>query len=118
MTAEEKQKFRRSKRWSNFRQKMRLRYKKQDALTHKELTRTWNLHHLDMNDKHYMDLSKEDKFLPFNKDTHKFVHWLFRFYRHDPGIIQRLEAIMKLMIMYNPPRVIHHREDDDDGNYF
>lgn len=112
MTAEEKQKFRRSTRWSNFRQKMRRRYNKQDALTHKSLLRDWNLHHLDMNDKHYMDLSKEDKFLPLNKDTHKFVHWFFRFYRHDPGIIQRLEAIMKLMIMYNPPRIIHNREDD------
>ena len=112
MTDEEKKKFRRSKPWSNFRQKMRRRYNKRDALTLKELLRDWNLHHLDMNDRNYTDLSKEDKFLPVNKDTHKFIHWFFRLYRHDPGIIQRLEAIMKLMLIYNPPRRRHEAYDD------
>lgn len=112
MTDEEKKKFRRSKPWSNFRQKMRRRYNKHDALTLKPLLHDWNLHHLDMDDRHYTDLSKEDKFLPVNKDTHKFIHWLFRFYRHDPGIIQRLEAIMKLMLVYNPPRRRHEAYDD------
>lgn len=112
MTDDEKKKFRRSKIWSNFRQKMRRRYQKQDALTHKLLLRDWNLHHLDMNDKNYTDLSKEDKFLPLNKDTHKFVHWFFRLYRHDPGIIQRLEVIMKLMLIYNPSRRRHEAYED------
>lgn len=112
MTDEEKKKFRRSKPWSNFRQKMRRRYNKQDALTLKPLLRDWNLHHLDMNDRNYTDLSKEDKFLPLNKDAHKFVHWLFRLYRHDPGIIKRLEAIMQLMLIYNPPRRRHEAYDD------
>lgn len=112
MTDEEKKKFRRSKIWSNFRQKIRRRYNKQDFLTHKPLLRDWNLHHLDMNDKNYTDLSKEDKFLPLNKDTHKFVHWLFRLYRHDPGIIKRLLLIMQLMLIYNPPRRRHEAYDD------
>lgn len=112
MTDEEKKKFRRSKPWSNFRQKLRRRYNKQDVLTHKPLLRDWNLHHLDMNDKNYTDLSKEDKFLPLNKDTHKFVHWFFRLYRHDPGIIRRLEIIMKQMMIYNPPRRRHEVYED------
>ena len=112
MTEEEKKKFRRSSVWSRFRQKMRTRYHKKDFVTGKELTRTWNLHHLDMNDKNYTDLSNEDKFIPLNKDTHKFVHWFFRLYRHDPDIIKRLEAIMRLMLVYNPPRRRHEAYDD------
>ena len=112
MTEEEKKKFRRSKQWSNFRQKMRRWYQKHDALTLKPLLCDWNLHHLDMDDKNYTDLSNEDKFIPLNKDTHKFVHWFFRLYRHDPDIIKRLEAIMRLMLVYNPPRRRHEVYDD------
>ena len=49
MTDKEKQLFRRSKPWSNFRQRMRLRFDKKDYITGEDLLRDWNLHHLDMN---------------------------------------------------------------------
>lgn len=104
MTDEEKRQFRRSKPWSNFRQRMRLRFDKKDYITGEDLLRDWNLHHLDMNDKHYTDLSKPDKFLPLNRETHKFVHWLFRFYRHDRDVLRRLKFVMDMMLIYNPPR--------------
>ena len=113
MTDVEKQKFRRTSTWSNFRQKIRRKYNKKDYLTGKDLTRTWNLHHLDMDDRHYTDLSEDGKFVPLNKDTHKFVHWLFRIYRHDKDVLRRLKIIMDLMYMYNPPRRRHELREDD-----
>lgn len=112
MTQEEKVKFRRSAPWSRLRQKLRLRFHKKDFITGKDLTRTWNLHHLDMNDKNYTDLSNESKFIPLNKDTHKFIHWLFRLYRHDKSVLTRIKVVLDQMLLYNPPRRRHEAYDD------
>lgn len=113
MTRQEKKAFRLTKTWSNFRQRMRKKCGCRDMITYKELTRTWNLHHLDMKSENYTDLSNPDKFVPMNKDTHEFIHWLFRLYRHDRSIILRIKNVLDLMLMYNPPRVRHNVEDDD-----
>lgn len=113
MTQDDKRKFRRTSQWARFRQKIRIKFDKRDYITHKELTRTWNLHHLDMNDKNYTDLSKPDKFIPLNKDTHEFIHWLFRIYRHDKDIIRRIKLIMDMMLLYNPPRKRHEVREED-----
>ena len=113
MTRQEKKAFRLTKPWSNFRQRMRKRCGCKDMITGKELTRTWNLHHLDMKGENYTDLSNPDKFVPMNKDTHEFIHWLFRFYRHDRYILVRIQRVMDLMLLYNPPRVRHNVEDDE-----
>lgn len=113
MTQEEKRKFRRSQPWSRLRQKLRRKFDKQDFITRKELTRTWNLHHLDMDDRHYTDLSKEDKFIPLNKDTHEFIHWLFRLYRHDTDVLRRIKVVLDMMLLYNPPRKRHEVREED-----
>jgi len=113
MNNKEKQQFRRSTVWSRFRQKLRLMFDKKDYLTNEPLLRDWNLHHLDMNDKHYTDLSNTGKFIPVNRETHKFIHWLFRYYRHDKDVMRRLKFIMDMMLLYNPPRKRHVVREND-----
>lgn len=99
MTKEDKAKFRKSPKWKAFRKKI-YAVCPRDTITKKLLRRDWNLHHIDMNDKNYTDLSDSHKFTPLNKDTHEFVHWLFRLYRHDKCVIDRLKKLMEAMYNY------------------
>ena len=71
-----KQKFRATKKWKDFRDKIR---KKQinDPVTGQKLTRLAHLHHCDLDENHYEDLSNEDNFVFLNQATHKCIHWLF-----------------------------------------
>ena len=70
-----KRRFRASKKWKEFRD--RIRKKQQvDPVTGQKLTRMANLHHKDMYGD-YEDLRDEDKFVFLNQATHDCVHFLF-----------------------------------------
>lgn len=71
-----KKKFRTSKEWKEFRQYMRDK-QKTDPVTGQKLTRMANLHHMNLDETKYTDLSKEEDFVFLNHYTHKMVHWLF-----------------------------------------
>lgn len=72
----DKQKFRASKKWKDFRDKKRKEQVK-DPVTGAKLTRMSNLHHMDLDESHYEDISNEDNFVFLNHATHKVVHWFF-----------------------------------------
>ena len=76
MKQNDKTKFRASKKWKDFRDEMR-KEQKTDPVTGQKLTRMANLHHKDMDDSHYEDLSNKDNFVFLNQMTHKCVHFLF-----------------------------------------
>ena len=97
LTQGEKKKFRMSAEWKKFRQRMKKITGSMDWVTRKQLTKTWNLHHLDMRDKNYTDLSDITKFMPLNKDTHEFIHWLYYLYCKDEGILLRIMSVMETM---------------------
>lgn len=99
MTKDEKAKFRKTMKWKNFRKKIKEKCPR-DTITKKLLRIDWNLHHIDMRDKNYTDLSDPHKFTPLNKDTHEMIHWLFRLYRHDKQIIKRIEKLLEAMYRY------------------
>lgn len=71
-----KKNFRSSKAWKEFRDKIK---KKQinDPVTLQKLTIHANLHHMDLDEEHYMDLSNEDNFVFVNQKTHECIHYLF-----------------------------------------
>lgn len=71
-----KNKFRSSKKWKDFRDKKR-KEQKLDPVTGAKLTRMANLHHLDLDEAKYEDLSNEDNFIFLNQATHKVVHYFF-----------------------------------------
>ena len=95
-----KTKFRSTSRWKKFRQYCKKR-DKVDYITQKPLLKGFNLHHLNLNETHYQDLSDETKFVCLNKSTHEMVHWLYRYYQNDQTIIDRLEEILKQMFQIN-----------------
>jgi len=71
-----KTKFRASKEWKEFRDRMREK-QKVDPVTGAKLTRMANLHHKDLDEANYTDLSDEDDFVFVNQMTHKCIHFLF-----------------------------------------
>jgi hypothetical protein len=70
-----KRRFRASKRWKEFRDRIR---KKQvvDPVTGQKLTRLANLHHLNMYGD-YEDLRHEEDFVFLNQATHEVIHFFF-----------------------------------------
>ena len=75
-------------------------YNNKDCITNKPLRNRWNLHHLDLREENYTVL-KEERFRPLNSDTHDCVHFLYRYYKKDPFIIDRLRIILDLMVKMN-----------------
>lgn len=76
-TQKAKTKFRATKKWKDFRDRMRDKQDKKDPVTGQKLTRMSNLHHKDLDESHYEDLSEEDNFVFVNQVTHKVIHWFF-----------------------------------------
>ncbi len=93
----EKTKFRKTKRWRDFREHMKEVNNKKDFITMSKLYKTWNLHHLDP--EHY-ELLEDDRFVALNSMTHDFVEWLYKYYRKDIGVITRLVQVLQKMKDY------------------
>lgn len=84
-----KTKFRSSAVWKKFRSRLKSE-RKVDEITRKPLLKGFQLHHLDLDENHYEDISDETHFSCLNRQTHDMIHWLLRYYIADPGIIDRL----------------------------
>lgn len=93
MTKTQKANFRMSSAWKVFRSNMKKKASCIDWVTKKPLSKTWNLHHLDLRSEHYKDISDPERFMPLNEDTHEFVHWLYRYWLKDKGILDRLNLV-------------------------
>ena len=90
----EKTKFRKTKRWRDFREHMKEVSNKKDFITMSKLYKTWNLHHLDP--AHY-ELLEDERFVALNSMTHDFVEWLYKYYRKDPDVLERIRNVMEKM---------------------
>jgi hypothetical protein len=89
-----KRNFRATKPWKNLKNKLK-KERKVDELTGKPLRAGWNLHHIDLDDTHYKDISNENNFMCLNKQSHEFLHWFMRYALSDPDIMKRLEEIIE-----------------------
>lgn len=49
----------------------------------------------------YGDLEDHSKFRPLNKSTHELIHTLYKYYRKDPKVLDRLKELMDLMVQFN-----------------
>ena len=99
MNYNQRREFRKSAAWKEFKHRCRLHTSK-DFITKQPLDRTWNLHHLDLNVQHYDDISEMDKFLPLNESTHKLIHELYKLYKKDPKVLDRINAVLEKMKEY------------------
>ena len=88
----EKRNFRASKVWKAFRKKMMNKQKGLDPITKHKLYKFWNLHHrhVTADTDEYQDISNEEHYVCLNKQTHEMLHWLYRYWKNDPEIIDRI----------------------------
>lgn len=92
----QKSKFRRSKRWLDFRMEMKEFQDGKDFVTNGKLPKGWNLHHANLNPEHYEELEPSDFFCLGNQ-CHDFVHWIYRYYRKDKNVLKRLKTVLDRM---------------------
>ena len=92
----EKESFRQSKAWQEFR-KRKFTESSKDYITHKKLRSGYRLHHLDLDSNNYTDISDPTHFENLNSDIHSIVHKLYPHYRKDPEVIDRLKELMDRM---------------------
>lgn len=97
--AENKSIFRRSKKWKTFRDSLKVGQRK-DPVTGSPLTKMANCHHMDLNPKHYDDVSNPEHFIMLNGKTHDTVHFL---YSNDyDKMMDKLERLKELLVkMWN-----------------
>lgn len=100
MSQKTKTKFRRSVKWKRFKAFMK-KLRKVDCVTLSPLRKGHNLHHLDLDEAHYEDISDDSHFEPLNKKTHDTVHFLYGYYVKDKGIIDRLRDLLDRMVEIN-----------------
>jgi len=92
----QKSKFRSTSVWKKFRSRLKSE-RKVDYITQKKLLSGWNLHHCDLDESHYTDLSNEENYVCLNKMMHSVVHDLYRYYVKDETVIDRLLEILQRM---------------------
>ena len=94
-----KDKVRRSKEWKELRKKIQSQYNGKDPITNSNLYKGFIIHHLDMSIENYDNLSIE-RFVPLNKMTHDTIHFLYRYYRKDKHILERIREVLERMLEY------------------
>jgi hypothetical protein len=101
MTESQKKKrnFRQRKVWKLFKLKKKKECGGIDKITLAKLYKHWELHHEDLREENYEKLN--DNFLACNNKTHEVIHWLWRYYSVDEGIIDRLKCEMDRMKAIN-----------------
>lgn len=98
--SEKKAKLRATKEWKAFRIKIAEKQNKKDVITGKPLRKGYNVHHLDMSAENY-DKLDEENFIALNKQTHDALHFLFRYYQNDRGILDKLKTFLDRMVELN-----------------
>lgn len=96
-----KRAFRNSVKWKKFKHFKNVEQKGLCYITHKKLLKGANLHHLDLDENKYSDISKPENFVYLNKSLHEVVHVLWRYYRNDSEVLDRLKEVLDRMVEIN-----------------
>jgi hypothetical protein len=91
-----KTKFRRSSRWLKFRRYMKAT-QKTDPITGSPLSPTFSVHHCDLREEHYEDVSDSERFIGLNPQTHETVHFLYQAHCGWRSAVMNLIRILKRM---------------------
>lgn len=105
MTYKERQAFRKTDAWHKWKAKCRL-HTSRDFITKEPLCRNWNLHHLDLNVQRYDHITDMKRFMPLNPKTHEVIHEIFKWYRKDHKVLDRIKKTLDLMEEYTS-EVLH-----------
>ena len=99
MNHKERAAFRKTDAWHKWKAKCRLHTSK-DFITKEPLCRNWNLHHLDLNIKRYDNISDMNRFMPLNSKTHEVIHEIFKWYKKDHKVLDRIKQTLDKMEEY------------------
>lgn len=97
ITSQEKDKFRNTTEWKDFRNKFKNSI---DPITLRKVPKRFQLHHMCLSPVLYTDLNPKH-FLPLNGTTHDILHYLYSYYRKDRKILKRLQKCLDLMVELN-----------------
>lgn len=97
MTQKQKTDFRMSPAWKKFRVLCKKAHNYTDFVTRQVLGKHWHLHHLDMRDEHYTNITDVERFVPLNSETHDFMHWCYRLWLKDPAVLERIRILLERM---------------------
>lgn len=100
-TQKTKKKFRQTKAWKQLRHDKNVEQRGIDPITLGKLSKTCNLHHLDLDEENYSKIDNKDNFILLNKVTHDMVHWLYKYQSKDKQFIDRLMEVVNRMIELN-----------------
>ena len=93
MTVQQKKtKFRQSYKWKKLRTRLKAE-REVDELTQLPLQAGWSLHHMDLDEAHYTNISDPSKFMCLNRQSHEILHWLLKHSERDPEFLDRLVDI-------------------------
>lgn len=109
-----KKKFRKTEEWRQFRQDKIYEQNHLDYITGKRLLIGCNCHHLDMNVESYDDISDSSNFIALNRDTHEMIHELYKLYRNDPSVMDRIGYVLRKMLYLNDREVFDSLESEQD----
>ena len=112
----QKEKFRKSREWKEFRSKMAALFDHRDYITGRRLVKGFNVHHLktEQDSENYCDISNEENFIPLNSYCHKLLHYLFPYYMKDKKVISRLVEILDKMVQLSPNYAVEPLEGMDE----
>ena len=99
MNYKQRSEFRKSDAWHKFKHKCRLHTTK-DFITKDPLCAKWNLHHLDLNINRYDHIDDMSRFMPLNPKTHEVIHEIFKWYKKDHKVLDRINKTLDLMEEY------------------
>lgn len=107
-TTDPKVVFRRSKEWHTFREKKR-KEQKTDPITGSPLTKQFNLHHLDLDPKHYTDIEKEENFIGLNSTSHEVIHYFFGDGKTRKDWQTRIKKVVEILELMEELNEVHKR---------
>lgn len=93
--------FRNSAKWKKFKHFKNVEQGGVCFITHKKLLKGANLHHLDLDENHYTDLSNPNNFVYLNKSLHDVIHTIWRYYKSDPEVLDRIKEVLDRMVEIN-----------------
>lgn len=98
-----KRAFRNSSKWKKFKHFKNVEQKGLCYISHKKILKGATLHHLDLDESHYSDISKPENFVYVNKSIHEVIHVIWRYYKNDPAVLDRIKEVLDRMLEINSP---------------
>lgn len=95
-----KRKFRKTKRWLEWRNYISNKYNHRDPISDKPLRKGYSVHHLIIDKDRYEELDEEN-FIPLNKQMHDTIHVCYNYAKSDKNFMNRLVYWVNTMLKLN-----------------